>query len=137
MGVPLLERLGPDGYSSEVSRQVYETLAERARRALLSGRSVVTDAVFGEPAQRQTIQRVAADLGVTFLGCWLNAPEAVLTSRVEQRQNDPSDADAGVVRLQHVRGAGEMDWHLVDAAGPEDTVVQTVSKLLSRDARAD
>jgi aminoglycoside phosphotransferase family enzyme/predicted kinase len=130
-GVPLLQRLGPQGYEADVSQRVYETLAQRSRQVLSSGRSVIADAVFGEPSQRALIERVAADLNVPFVGCWLTAPEAVLAERVAQRRGDPSDADAGVIRLQHARGAGTIGWRLVDAVGTPETVLQRVSEFLA------
>ena len=45
-GVPPLQRLGPEGYSSHVSERVYSTLAEQAGRVLRAGHSVVVDAVY-------------------------------------------------------------------------------------------
>ena len=56
---------------------------------------------YARPADRQAIERVAADMSVPFVGIWLEAPEATLIARTEQRRNDPSDADADVIRLQH------------------------------------
>jgi predicted kinase len=134
-GVPSLERLGPEGYTAHVSRRVYETLAQRARRAILNGRAVVADAVFADQAQRRAIEAVARDLGVAFVGCWLSAPEEVLISRAEQRRSDASDADPAIVRRQHVQGTGPIEWTVVDAAGTKEGVVQAVSDLLSRGAR--
>jgi uncharacterized protein len=131
-GVPLLERLGPDAYTADVSRQVYETLVEGARSAVLAGRSVIVDAVFAEPARRRMMEGVAEDLGVPFVGCWLSAPEEVLVARTELRRNDVSDADTAVVRRQHALGAGPIDWRLVDAAATRESVVQSVSDLLAR-----
>jgi aminoglycoside phosphotransferase family enzyme/predicted kinase len=134
-GIPLLERLGPEGYSADVSRRVYETLAERARSAIRNGRSVVADAVFADEAQRRMIERVATELGVTFVGCWLSAPEEVLIARAEQRHNDPSDADAIVVRRQGAHGTGQIDWHIVDATRTKEGVVQVASDFLWRAVR--
>jgi uncharacterized protein len=134
-GVSLLERLGPEGYTADMSRRVYETLAHRARHAILNGRVVVADAVFADQAQRRAIEGVAKDLGVTFAGCWLSAPEEVLVSRAEQRSSDASDADATIVRRQHVQGRGPIDWAVVDAAGTKEHVVQFVSDLLSQSVR--
>jgi hypothetical protein len=134
-GVSLLERLGPEGYTADVSRRVYEMLAKCARIAILNGRAVVADAVFADQTQRRMIERVAADLGVTFVGSWLSAPEEVLIARAEQRHNDPSDADAAVVHRQHGHGTGQLDWPVVDATGPEEAVVQVVSDLVSHAVR--
>jgi aminoglycoside phosphotransferase family enzyme/predicted kinase len=134
-GVPLLERLGPEGYTADLSRRVYETLADRARCAILSGRAVVADAVFADQEQRRVIEGVARDLNVAFVGCWLSAPEEVLVSRADQRRSDASDADATIVRRQLVQGTGPIDWAVVDAAGTKEDVVQVVSDLVSRVVR--
>jgi aminoglycoside phosphotransferase family enzyme/predicted kinase len=134
-GVPLLERLGPEGYTADVSRRVYETLAQRARDGILNGRAVVADAVFADQTQRRMMERIASDLGVTFVGCWLSAPEEVLVARAEQRQHDPSDADATVVHRQHRHGTEPIDWPVVDATGTKDAVVEAVSNLLSHAVR--
>jgi predicted kinase len=88
--VPLLERLGPDGYSSPVSEEVYATLAEHAARVVGAGHSVVVDAVYARPADRAAIEQVAAAAGVPFIGLWLEAPEPVLIARTGRRRNDPS-----------------------------------------------
>jgi aminoglycoside phosphotransferase family enzyme/predicted kinase len=127
IGVPRFERLGPDGYTPEISRRVYLTLAERARQAIRGGYSVVADAVFARPADREAIQRIAVDLSVPFTGVWLDASYATLLARIKSRRMDPSDADEGVVRQQRDQDVGAIDWHLVDASGPADAVLRTVA----------
>jgi aminoglycoside phosphotransferase family enzyme/predicted kinase len=134
-GVSPLDRLGPEAYTADVSRRVYETLADLTRRAILNGRATVADAVFADEVQRRMIESVARDLGVTFVGCWLSAPEEVLVSRVDQRRGDVSDADATIVRRQLVRGTGPIDWSVVDAAGTKEGIVQLVSDLLLHSVR--
>ena len=124
-GVPVLEHLGPEGYSSEMSRRVYATLAERAARVLRGGQSVVVDAVFARPADRESIELVAAASGVSFIGVWLDAPESVLISRAEQRRGDASDADAAVVRVQRAQKTGPIDWCRIDASGSPASVLST------------
>ena len=109
-GVPLLERLGPEGYSSPVSERVYATLAERAALTVRGGHSAVVDAVYARASDRQTIEQVAAAASVPFIGLWLDASEPVLIARTERRHNDPSDADANVIRMQSAQGAGEIGW---------------------------
>jgi len=84
-GVRLLERLGPEGYTADMSRRVYETLGECAREGILNGRSVVVDAVFADQAQRRMIERVATDQGVPFVGCWLSASDEVLSDLLSRR----------------------------------------------------
>jgi aminoglycoside phosphotransferase family enzyme/predicted kinase len=116
-GVGPLDRLGPEGYRSDISRRVYATVAERASRVVKRGHAAIADAVFARPADRDAIEQAARDAGVPFAGIWLEAPESVLLSRADQRRNDPSDADAAVVRLQHGEDTGPIHWSRVDASG--------------------
>jgi predicted kinase len=115
-GVPLLERLGQEGYSSAVSERVYSALAEQAETVLRAGHSVVVDAVYARDADRRGIEQVAAAAAVPFIGLWLDAPESVLIDRTARRRNDASDADANVVRMQHAQDTGDVRWHRVDAS---------------------
>ncbi|MEE4235726.1 MAG: DNA-binding protein, partial [Anderseniella sp.] len=49
--------------------------------------------------------------------------EDTLVSRVRARKGDASDATADVVRKQLARGAGEIGWNSINAAGsPDDSV---------------
>ena len=75
-GVPLLQRLGPEGYSSHVSERVYSTVAEQAALVLRAGHSVVVDAVYARAADRRVIEQVAEAASVPFIGLWLDAPES-------------------------------------------------------------
>lgn len=115
-GVPLLERLGPEGYSAPVSGHIYTTMAERAGSVVRSGHSAIVDAVYARSEDREAIGRVAAAAGIPFIGLWLEAPEPILIARTEQRTNDPSDADASVVRLQRAEDTGHITWCRLDAA---------------------
>jgi hypothetical protein len=134
-GVPPLEPLGPEGYTTEVSQQVYATLAGRADVALRGGCGVIMDAVYATPRERQAIERVAAAASVPFVGLWLDAPEATLIERAGQRQQDVSDADAAVVRMQRARDTGPIGWHRIDASGLPEAVAHRANEFLK--SRAD
>ena len=123
-GVSLFERLGPEGYSAQVSDRVYTTVAERARLTVRAGHGAIADAVYLRPGDRQAITQVAADASVPFVGLWLEAPESMLIERAEQRRNDPSDADAAVVRTQRAQPTGMVGWHRLDATMPAEIVLQ-------------
>lgn len=129
-GVGVLERLGPEGYASDVSQRVYETLAGEARLVLDQGHSVIVDAVYADPDHRLAIARVAEEVGVPFTGLWLEAPEAVLVERVSKRTHDASDADAGVVRRQLAAPPHDVRWHHVDASLPPGAVLDRALKSL-------
>jgi predicted kinase len=59
---------------------------------------------------------VAADASVPFAGLWLDAPEQTLVARVTAGHEDPSDADADVIRTQLMLGAGPVGWRRFDAS---------------------
>lgn len=129
-GVPLLQRLGPEGYSSEVSARVYARLAEEAALILRAGHGVIVDAVFARPADRRAIEGVAAAASVPFAGLWLDAPEPVLIARTARRRNDASDADDAVVRMQRAADAGEIGWSRLDASGsPASVLASAVARV--------
>ncbi|HUE85239.1 MAG TPA: AAA family ATPase [Vicinamibacterales bacterium] len=129
-GVASLERLGPEGYSSQVSERVYATLAEQAGVVIREGQSAIVDAVYARPADRLDIERAAVDASVPFVGFWLDAPESTLIARAELRRNDPSDADAGVIRMQRAQQTGAIGWHRLDASLPAGLVLQTANTYL-------
>jgi aminoglycoside phosphotransferase family enzyme/predicted kinase len=122
-GVAPLERLGPEGYAPETTARVYATLAERAAAIVGTGHSAIVDAVYARPADRQAIEQAAAAASVPFIGLWLDAPEPLLIARTEARQNDPSDADAAVVRMQRSQDTGIIAWSHVDASLPPSVVL--------------
>ncbi len=112
------ERLPKDAYTREVSVEVFETIARRARALLAAGRSVVADGVYGEAGQRAGIEAVARAAGARFDGFWLTAPEAVLVGRVERRVGDASDADRRVVRAQRGLDESSVAWRHLRADRP-------------------
>jgi aminoglycoside phosphotransferase family enzyme/predicted kinase len=129
-GVHELERLGAEGYTPEVSRQVYDTLTERAGATVRAGHAVIADAVFASGSDRAAIERAAADAGVPFTGIWLEAPEPLLRARTSRRVADASDATADVVGLQYAQGGGTIAWHHVDASASPDVVLARVAEHL-------
>jgi hypothetical protein len=129
-GVALLERLGPEGYSSEVSERVYATLAEQASAAVRGGQSAIVYAVYARPADRLVIERAAAKASVPFVGLWLDAAESTLIARIDQRRKDPSDADADVIRMQRAQQTGTIGWHRLDASVSAELVLQTATAYL-------
>jgi predicted kinase len=113
-----------------VSRKVYDALAGRASRMVRAGHTAIADAVYARPEDRAAIERAAAEAGVPFLGVWLDAPDATLISRIEQRRDDASDAGAEVVRLQRAQDLGAIRWHRLDASEQAGDVCQQALALV-------
>ena len=132
-GVDPLTRLDSTGYATEVTRQVYESVAERAATVVRAGHAAIVDAVFARRADRQAIECAAEAAGVPFLGLWLDAPEQVLVDRSRRRRADPSDADPAVVRAQVREGAGDIKWRCIQAsAQPGDVLRDALSAIDTR-----
>jgi hypothetical protein len=109
-----------------VSERVYSALAEQAALVLRAGHSVVVDAVYGRPADREVIEHVAAAAAVPFM-LSLEAPESLLLDRTGQRRNDASDANATVVRAQRAQDTGDIRWCRLDASLPAAIVLSSVT----------
>lgn len=109
-GLAPTDRLDPAGYSVEVSERVYRDLRAQAAASLRAGCSVVVDAVFLRPEERDAIGAVAAEAGVAFEGLWLEAPRPDLEARLAARRGDASDADAAVLARQLEVDPGPIVW---------------------------
>lgn len=123
LGVGLLERLPPQAYDGETGRRTYERLYQTCAQLLAAGHSVVADAVFAKPEQRQAIARVARDAGVRFDGLWLWSEPDVAAERVAGRRDNVSDATVEVLRRQLSIDLGPMDWTRVDTSGAKDAAL--------------
>jgi len=60
---------------------------------------------------------------------------ATLIERAEQRRNDPSDADAEVVRTQRAQQTGMIGWHRLNATMPAEIVLQRALTYLREPVR--
>lgn len=130
-GVAETTRLGPAAYTTEITRQVYEALLEKARAGLGGGHSAVVDAVFAEAGERAAVEDMARSVGVRFVGIWLEAPEQLLIHRVANRYGDASDATPDVVRRQSTYDVGPITWHRLDASGDRQEVLDLALSICS------
>jgi hypothetical protein len=122
-GVAETERLPEAAYTPEVTARVYAALADKARRAIAAGHSVIVDAVFAAPGERTAIASVAQSAAVGFHGLFLTADLTTRVARVGARTKDASDADAAVARRQQAYDLGTLAWSRIDAAGePTETL---------------
>ncbi len=130
-GIAPEEKLSTEAYTSEQSARVYSRLHQDAIAVLTAGYSVITDAVFAQPAERKAIEDVACAAGVPLFGFWLDAPVEALQERVSSRTGDASDADAAVVRQQLAYDIGPLDWHLIDASGDAAKTFGAVREIIT------
>ena len=131
-GVDPLQRLGPEGYTADVTQRVYATMTERAATVVRGGYAAIADAVFARPADRDLIEQAAAAAGVPFVGIWLDAPRDVLVERAALRQGDASDADAAVIQRQLEADTGWILWHRLDAAAALDQVIGQATAVIEQ-----
>ena len=131
-GVSPLTRLGPAGYTADLTQHVYETIAERADMVVRAGHSVIVDAVFARPADREAIEHDAGAAGVPFIGLWLDGPERMLVERLRRRPPDASDADHAVLRAQLAQGAGSISWDRIQASADPEEVLQHATAVIEK-----
>ncbi|MFN3548703.1 MAG: AAA family ATPase [Mesorhizobium sp.] len=134
-GVPAETHLPPKAYTPETSERVYAEMAWRAGLILSEGGTVVADAVFDRPPDRERIAAVATMRSVPFLGVWLEADPALLWERVRDRTGGPSDATVDVLSRQLARKVGDIDWNRLDAAGSTDAIVASILALAGEACR--
>ncbi len=131
-GVALSERLPTSAYGAQFGERVYRAIQEEAAAALAAGRSVIADAVYARPAERDAIAAIAQQAKVPFCGLWLEAPAEALAARIAARRGDASDATADVLRQQLAYDLGRIDWHRIDASGPTALVIDAGRQWLER-----
>ncbi|MFY9894546.1 MAG: AAA family ATPase [Xanthobacteraceae bacterium] len=129
-GVGETEKLPAEAYGGEATVHVYGKLADKARRILAAGHSVIVDAVFAQPQERAAMAEVATSTHRPLRGLFLTASLATRLSRVGGRARDASDADAAVARMQERYNLGALDWTRIDASGtPAATLARARAAL--------
>ncbi len=123
-GVGETERLPAEAYRPWVTERVYSTLVQKARLMIAAGHSVIVDAVFAGPGEREHIAAAAQASSAPFYPLFLVASLDVRVARVSARRHDASDADADILRRQQSYDLGALDWPRIDASG---TLEQTLA----------
>lgn len=119
-GVGPTDPLPRETYTPVAQARAYDALFTAAHDLLRSGRAVVLDATFLDPAVRTRAEALAADCGVPFRAAWLHASPDVLEARVAARTGDASDATIAVLRDQVARMGDARPWPVVDAQAPTE-----------------
>lgn len=120
------ERLGPEAYQPEVTREVYRAILTRARDILAADGSVVVDATFLTPEWREEVARAATSARVPFTGVWLDAPPERMAERLRGRARDASDATVEVLERQLSDEVGPIEWVRLDATAPAPRLAESV-----------
>ncbi|MER5435237.1 AAA family ATPase [Streptomyces sp. NPDC002588] len=110
-------------YTPEWTARTYAALLDRAAALLSAGESVVLDATWSDPAQRDAARRVAerADADLVALHC--HAPADVTAARLRARSAGPSDADLGIATAMAARESAWPEAVGVDTSGPLESAV--------------
>ena len=133
-GVSETTVLPHSAYRAEVTKRVYDMLADTAQRVLAQGCSVVLDAAFLQEAERAELASLARKHGARFVGLFLTADLATRLARIAQRTSDASDATRDVALMQETFAIGAVDWHMVDASGTPDQSLRGARVLLLKSA---
>ena len=81
------------------------------------------DAAHLHAAERASVAALAAELGVSFAGLWLEAPLETRLARIAARRGDASDAGETVARRQTAEPLREPGWRALNASGPLDATL--------------
>jgi aminoglycoside phosphotransferase family enzyme/predicted kinase len=129
-GTAETEKLPPEAYTDEITARVYATLADKARRIVTAGHSVIADAVFARAQERAAIADAAKSANLPLRGLFLTADVQTRVGRVGARVRDASDAGPTVAQAQEHYDVGPLDWIPIDASGtPETTLARARAAL--------
>jgi uncharacterized protein len=131
-GMGEAEKLPPLAYTDDVNSRVYAALADKARRILAAGHSVIVDAVFAQPGERAALAEAAKSARLTLQGLFLTADMATRLARVGGRTGDASDADAAVAQAQERYDLGRLLWAEIDASGTPEATLARAKAVLRR-----
>ena len=128
-------RLPEIAYGAAANRRTNLALLESIRSAATSGRPVIADATFLDPALRVAVGATATAMGWPFRGVWLDVPLDELERRVAARQAagmDASDATVAVLRAAVIGRVAPTEWVRIDARDAEAalTEVQALVAML-------
>lgn len=113
-------------YTPEWTARTYAALLDRAAALLSAGESVVLDATWWDPAQREAARRVAERTSADLVALHCHVPDDVSAARLSTRASGSSDADLDIATAM---AAGEAAW-------PEAVALDTSGALDSAVARA-
>jgi len=131
-GVADTDRLPPSAYTPELAERVYAILAERARRVLAQGHSVIVDGVFARDFERDAFAKLARECRVPLTGLFLIADLPTRQARIGARSDDASDATQEVAALQEHYNIGHIGWATIDASGTQAQTLHSCRDAIAK-----
>ena len=125
-GCRMEDPLPGEAYANEATARTYGRLIEDTKSALAAGMTVIADAVYADPVERNALEQVARDAGVPFHGFWIDTPLEIRIERVFGRRGDASDATVDFLRAHPTLEQGPMGWTRIDASGAVDEVTESL-----------
>lgn len=122
-------------YDASTSEATYAHLHALAATVLRAGLPAVIDATYLKSAQREAAAEVAETTGVPFLILDCNAPAAVISSWLQQRQaqsDDPSDATQEVIDAQQANREPLSQAELLQTKRVETNESDSLDKLVEQ-----
>ncbi|MDR2902159.1 MAG: AAA family ATPase [Lactobacillales bacterium] len=110
---------------------VYDVLRQRARSALAAGSCVLIDALFYDAKERHSMELLAAEMHIPFIGLWMNAPLAVRQERIKSRANNPYDRTYEKGLDDYFKGqTGRISWYKIPTdMSMKDSIKKAVRHL--------
>ena len=129
-GVSPYDNLPVEAYAPFVSEEIYRDLFTQARYLAQHNWPVIVEAVFDRPEDRAAIELAAQEVGVGFLGVWLDVDLDRRLARVAARRDDVSDATGDVLLAQMRKQIGDISWRRIEASGAIDATVCEIFALV-------
>ena len=129
-GCRMEDPLPQEAYSREATERTYGQLIEDAKPALAAGMTVIADAVYADPAERDDLEKAAQDAGIPFHGFWIDLPLEARIERVAGRAGDASDATVEFLRAHPTREQGPMLWRRIDGRGTVEEVAERLTNCV-------
>ncbi len=113
---------------------VYDVLRQQAKMALSVGSCVIVDALFYNEQERLSIEKLARDEHVPFVGLWMDAPLSVREKRVQTRLRNPSDVKEKTELDRQLKlETGPVSWHKVMTDGPRNKTLESALGIVKKE----
>ena len=132
-GCPIHQHFDKAFDTPVIEKVVYDVLRQEAKKSLLSGCTVIVDALFYDETERNKIEALAKELKVPFVSLWMDAPFEVRLERVKSRKRNPSDVRTFEdLEKQLSLDTGHVTWPKIITDKSREETVTTALELLKK-----